>query len=56
MDGLTEELVSAAEEKLNIDLCDLFFRFTLDSFVQMTSVGISLFFPNSPKGKINAGS
>jgi hypothetical protein len=28
----------------------------LDSFVQMTSVGISLFFPNSPKGKINAGS
>jgi len=36
MDGLTEELTSAAEENHSIDFCDLFLRFTLESFVHMT--------------------
>jgi len=36
MDGLTEELTSAAEENYSIDFCDLFLRFTLESFVHMT--------------------
>ncbi|OAV86123.1 hypothetical protein PTTG_01734 [Puccinia triticina 1-1 BBBD Race 1] len=36
MGRLAEELKSAAEEQLSIDICDLFFRFTLDSLVQMT--------------------
>jgi len=36
MDGLTEELTSAAEESHSIDFCDLFLRFTLESFVHMT--------------------
>ncbi|KAH9450495.1 hypothetical protein Pst134EB_018031 [Puccinia striiformis f. sp. tritici] len=38
LEGLTDELRSAAGEEHSIDVCDLFFRFTLDSFVQMTSV------------------
>jgi len=36
MEGLIQILSSTAEEKRSIDFCDLFFRFTLDSFVQMT--------------------
>ncbi|POW11852.1 hypothetical protein PSHT_02972, partial [Puccinia striiformis] len=35
LEGLTDELRSAAGEEHSIDVCDLFFRFTLDSFVQM---------------------
>jgi len=36
MEGLIQVLSSTAEEKRSIDFCDLFFRFTLNSFVQMT--------------------
>ncbi|PLW34730.1 hypothetical protein PCANC_15055 [Puccinia coronata f. sp. avenae] len=36
MDGMAELLKSAAEDNRSMDFCDLFFRFTLDSFVQMT--------------------
>ncbi|PLW25603.1 hypothetical protein PCANC_23303 [Puccinia coronata f. sp. avenae] len=36
MDGLMEELKSSAENNHSLDFCDLFLRFTLDSFVHMT--------------------
>ncbi|KAI9622282.1 hypothetical protein H4Q26_015320 [Puccinia striiformis f. sp. tritici PST-130] len=36
MEGLTDELRSAAGEEHSIDVCDLFFRFTLNSVAQMT--------------------
>ncbi|PLW27641.1 hypothetical protein PCANC_19540 [Puccinia coronata f. sp. avenae] len=35
-DALVELLKSTADKNRSIDFCDLFFRFTLDSFVQMT--------------------
>lgn len=36
VDGLVNLLKSTAESDKSINFCDLFFRFTLDSFVQMT--------------------
>ncbi|KNE98919.1 hypothetical protein PSTG_07764 [Puccinia striiformis f. sp. tritici PST-78] len=36
MIGFAQVLTTAAEQGLTIDICDLFFRFTLDSFVRMT--------------------
>ncbi|WAQ86940.1 hypothetical protein PtA15_7A669 [Puccinia triticina] len=36
MDGLLDILKSTAKANHSIDFCDLFFRFTMDSFVQMT--------------------
>ncbi|KNE93217.1 hypothetical protein PSTG_13393 [Puccinia striiformis f. sp. tritici PST-78] len=36
MIGFAQVLTTAAEERLPIDICDLFLRFTLDSFVRMT--------------------
>lgn len=36
IEGLIQELQSAADERRSMDFCHLFFRFTLDSFVQMT--------------------
>ncbi|EFP83988.2 uncharacterized protein PGTG_09701 [Puccinia graminis f. sp. tritici CRL 75-36-700-3] len=36
IDGLTQVLCSAHKENRTVDICDLFFRFTLDSFIRMT--------------------
>ncbi|WAQ89999.1 hypothetical protein PtA15_11A691 [Puccinia triticina] len=36
MDGLLDILKSTVKANHSIDFCDLFFRFTMDSFVQMT--------------------